>query len=651
MRRRLPIGAELVDHVGRGRGGGGGGGRGGGGNGGGGGGGGGGAHFRVWAPKRKRVDVLIGDDTIALDREDDGYFSGVANKAGDGSRYRLRLDGGESFPDPASRFQPDGPHGASQVVDPSRFKWQDGDWRGLDGTRQIVYEMHIGTFTRGGTFAAAAEELAELAGLGITLIELMPVAEFPGKFGWGYDGVDLFAPYHGYGTPDDFRAFVNRAHQENVGVVLDVVYNHLGPDGNYLRQFSDTYFTTRHRTDWGEAINYHDDGSGPVREMVLANARHWIEEYHLDGLRLDATDSVYDSSSPHLLEEIGVVARRAAGGRAIIVIAENEAQESRLVRPRDKDGFGLDMIWNDDFHHSALVAATGRREAYFTDYRGTPQELLSAVKRGFLYQGQRYTWQKKRRGTSTSDIPLHRFVHFLQNHDQVANSGDGKRLHQLTSPGRYRALTALFLLAPETPLLFQGQEFGASAPFLYFADHVPEIGALVRRGRREFLAQFPSLAEPDVQRSLADPGSPDTFERSRIDLGERQRHATHYALHRDLIAIRQCDPLLCSCDADIDGALLSDQAFVIRFFAQSAAPNGNDRLLVLNFGPDLALDIAPEPLLAPPNRERGWTRLWHSEDPCYGGSGGAGGAARLELEDGSWRIPAESATLLAADSE
>ena len=627
IKRRLPVGAEIVDH-------------------------GTGVHFRVWAPKRTRVDVMLGEQAVALTPEENGYFSGVAPSARAASRYKFRLDGGDSFPDPASRYQPGGPHGESQVVDPSGFQWTDSGWRGAGAKRQVLYELHFGTFTSQGTFSAAAEQLAELAGLGVTTVEIMPIAEFPGRFGWGYDGVDLFAPYHGYGQPDDFRGFVNRAHEEGLGLILDVVYNHFGPDGNYLRQFSESYFNHARHTDWGDAINYDGKDSAPVREFVLSNARHWVSEYHLDGLRLDATDNIYDDSDTHLLEEIGVAAREAAGSRDIIVLAENESQHAWIVRARaprggagdgDGFGFGLDMVWNDDFHHTALVAATGRREAYFTDYRGTPQELLSAVKRGYLYQGQRYTWQRQRRGTAAGDIPLHRFVHYLQNHDQVANSGDGRRLHQLTSPGRYRALTALLLLAPETPLLFQGQEFGASTPFLYFADHSAELNRLVRQGRGKFLEQFPSLSDPDVQRRLDDPGAMETFERSRLDFAERRQHATHYAMHRDLIALRQCDPVLCSGEALIDGAVLSDHAFVLRFLDTDA----KDRLLVVNLGADLAPDIVPEPLLAPPSSSGKWRPLWSSDDPCYGGFG----ETELESEDGTWRIPAESATLLAADSE
>jgi maltooligosyltrehalose trehalohydrolase len=587
--------------------------------------------------------VDLAGDFVELSHEGNGYHSGMVGRARADDRYRFRLDGDGSFPDPASRYQPDGPHGASQIVDPSRFRWTDAEWRGIGARRQIIYEIHVGTFTPEGTFAAAAEQLAELAGLGVTVLEVMPIAEFPGRFGWGYDGVDLFAPYHGYGSCDDLRAFVDRAHAECLGVILDVVYNHVGPDGNYRRQFSDAYFNPQRVTDWGDAINYDGHDSGPVRELALSNVRHWIEEYHLDGLRLDATDNIYDESEPHLIRQIGAVARKAAGTRGIIILAESEAQVARLLRDPEKGGFGVDMLWNDDFHHSALVAATGRREAYFTDYRGSAQELVSAAKHGFLYQGQHYSWQRNRRGTAALDMAPHRFVHYVENHDQVANSRDGRRLHQITSPGRYRALTALLLLGPQTPLLFQGQEFGSSAPFLYFADHNPELAKLVRSGRGEFLAQFPSLADRKTQASLDDPGDPRTFERSRLDPGERKTHREHLAMHRDLIALRQCDPVLSSGDVRVDGAVLGDHAFVIRYFAD----NGSDRLLVVNLGEDLSPDIVPEPLLAPPGRERGWRRLWHSEEPCYGGRGG--GAGDLESENGSWRIPAESATLLAAD--
>ena len=558
-----------------------------------------------------------------------------------GSRYRFRLDGGRSLPDPASRYQPDGPHGASQVVDPSLFRWTDAAWTGIQPERQIFYELHIGTFTPQGTYAAAAERIEDLVALGVTVVEIMPVAEFSGAFGWGYDGVDWFAPYHRYGSCDDLRAFVNRAHAAGLGVILDVVYNHFGPDGNYLREFSDAYFHSDHITEWGDAINFDGEGSAAVREFVTSNVRHWIEEYHLDGLRLDATHAIHDDSPRHILHDIGVAARQAAGARSVLVIAETEPQDARIVRATAKGGYGLDYIWCDDFHHVAIVAATGKREAYYIDYGGTPQEFVSAVKRGPLYQGQYYTWYKQRRGGAAWDVPHWRMVFCLENHDQVANSRDGRRLHQLTSPGRYRALTALLLLAPQTPLLFQGEEFGSSAPFLYFVDHEPELRRLVREGRAAFLAKFASMADADPH-DLVDPGDPATFGRSRLDWTEREANATHLALHRDLIALRRHDPVLCAGIREIDGAVVGPQAFAIRFFAEE----GNDRLLVVNLGVDLPLAIAPEPLLAPPDLQHGWIPLWHSDDPRYGGRG----APALESEDGRWRIPAESATLLAASA-
>ena len=615
MKRRLPVGADVVTD---------------------------GVHFRVWAPRRSRVDVVIGSAEHRLDAEDGGYFSGTVSSASHGTRYRYKLDGGASFPDPASRFQPDGPHGASEVVDPSRFRWSDAGWSGLDERGQVLYEMHIGTFTPDGTFAAAAAEIPELVSLGVTAVEVMPVAEFPGDFGWGYDGVDFFAPYHGYGSPDDFRAFVNRAHSEGLGVILDVVYNHFGPDGNYLREFSESYFSAKHPTEWGDGINYDDRDSRPVREFMLANVRHWIDEYHLDGLRLDATHSITDTSRPHIFTEIGVEARSAAGSRAVLVIAESEPQDPRLVRPVEKGGHGLTHVWCDDFHHVAHVACTGRREAYLSDYRGMAQEFVSAAKHNILYQGQHYTWQEKRRGTMAWDVPPHRCVFYLENHDQVANSRDGRRLHQLTSSATYRALSALLLLGPQTPMLFQGQEFAASAPFLYFAHHTPELNALVRKGRREFMNQFQSMRDMREGQDIADPSAVETFQRSRLELGERSAHAAHYALYRDLIALRRCDPVLSAGTARLDGAVLSDDAFVLRFMTGGI----EDRLLVINLGADLPLDVAPEPLLAPPIPEAGWMRLWHSEEACYGGLG----AAPIESEDGTWRIPAESATLLAADA-
>jgi maltooligosyltrehalose trehalohydrolase len=575
---------------------------------------------------------------VALAPEGTGYFSGLVAEASAGTLYRYRLDGEAALsPDPASRFQPHGPHGPSQVIDPGAFPWHDQDWRGVPLEGQVLYEMHVGTFTPAGTWEAASQELPALAELGVTVLEIMPIADFVGQFGWGYDGVDLFAPTRLYGTPDDCRRFIDRAHTLGLGVILDVVYNHVGPDGNYLGQFSQAYFTDRYTTDWGAAINYEDQHAGPVREFFLANAGYWIEEFHFDGLRIDATQNIYDTSAEHILAAIARRVRQAARGRTTLLVGENEPQQAKLVRPLEQGGYGLDALWNDDFHHSAMVALTGRREAYYTDYHGTPQEIISALKYGFLYQGQYYQWQGKRRGTPTLDLPPAVFVTFLQNHDQIANSGLGLRIHLLTSAGRYKALTAVLLLGPGTPMLFQGQEFAAASPFFYFADFAGELARLTHQGRAEFLSQFPSLAQPDMQARLPDPADPETFTRSKLDLTERQRHAAIYALHCDLLRLRREDPVFRrQCRGGLDGAVLGPEAFVLRFFGG----RGDDRLLLVNLGRYLHLHPAPEPLLAPPEGRR-WQLQWSSEDPGYGG----GGTAPLEDEE-NWHIPAHAAVVL-----
>lgn len=610
--RRLPVGAEVTPD---------------------------GTHFRVWAPVRSRVEVVPeSGPPLELEREPNGYFSGFAPGVGDGARYRLRLDGGSSlFPDPASRFQPSGPHGPSQVVDPARFEWTDANWAGVSDEGQVLYELHIGTFTPEGTFAAAAARLPQLAELGVTAVEVMPVADFPGHFGWGYDGTCLFAPTRLYGTPDDFRKLVDAAHALGLGVILDVVYNHFGPDGNYIREFAPQFLSTVHKTEWGEPFNFDGPDSGPVREFFVANAGYWIDEYHIDGLRLDATQAIFDDSPSHILTEVACRAREAAGRRAIYIMGENEPQDANLVRSREKGGCGLDAIWNDDLHHAARVALSGKNEGYFMDYRGTPQEFVSAAKWGFLYQGQQYRWHNRRRGRPAFDIPRHRFVAFLENHDQVANSGRGYRVNQMTSPSRFRALTAYLLLIPATPMLFQGQEYASTKPFLYFADHHPELSAMVFSGRKEAMRRFRSQAGPEGMSLVPDPADPKTFERSKLDPAERDARPEWLALHHDLLKLRKSDPAFRS--AIVDGAVLGPAAFVLRFFV----PNDADRLLVVNLGRDLHLDPAPEPLLAPPDANAHWHPVWSSEDPKYGGHG----TAPLDTDD-NWWVPGEAAVVLGA---
>ena len=580
-----------------------------------------GVHFRVWAPDRQKVEVLIeGGGAHLLATEASGYHAALVPGLSPGARYRYRLDGGDAFPDPASRSQPEGPHGPSEVVDPAAFRWTDSAWRGIRREGQVLYELHVGAFTPEGTWTAAARELRALADLGITLIEVMPVADFPGRFGWGYDGVNLFAPTRLYGRPDDFRAFVDRAHSLGLGVLLDVVYNHLGPDGNYLGQYARAYLTDRHATPWGPAPNYDGPDAAPVRELVLANAGYWIDEFHLDGLRLDATHTIHDDSPEHILVAIGRTVRARAGRRGTLVLAEDEAQRVALALPPDAGGMGLDGIWNDDFHHAARVAATGRREGYYRRYLGTADELVAAT-RGPL--------------AAPDALKPAQLVTFLQNHDQIAHSARGLRLQALTSPGRWRALSGLLLLSPGTPLLFMGQEFAASSPFLFFADHEAELAELVRQGRAKHLAQFESAADPAVQALLPDPGSPATFTRSRIDPAERSRNSQAVALHRDLLALRRTEPAFAAQQAPA-GRSLGPAALVLRF----GRADGLDRLFLLNLGSDLPLDRDAEPLLAPPDGEA-WTLAWSSEDPRYGGGGTPASAREGSL------IPAESALVLA----
>jgi maltooligosyltrehalose trehalohydrolase len=599
-----------------------------------------GVHFRVWAPKAESVFIILVRDggeeraPLQLERARQGYWSGLVDTASVGERYFIEIAPGQRFPDPASRFQPEGPDGPSEIVDPGAYQWGDRQWRGVSVDGQILYEMHVGTYTREGTWRAAMAQLPELSRLGITLIEMMPVAEFAGGYGWGYDGVDLYAPTHLYGRPDDLRAFIDRAHQLGVGVILDVVYNHLGPDGCYLSKFSDTYFTKKYGGEWGDPLNFDDENSRPVREYFIENAAYWIDEYHFDGLRLDATQGMIDASKVHIVQEIGDRARRAAAGREIVLVAENEPQQTRLVRDTADGGYGLDFVWNDDFHHSAVVALTGHREAYYTDYAGTPQEFISAAKRGYLYQGQWYSWQRKPRGEPGTGIAPRAFITFLENHDQVANSARGLRLHARTAPCAWRAMTALVLLGPGTPMLFQGQEFASSAPFLYFADHKPPLAESVRDGRREFISQFPSVRDPAVQSTLPAPGDPANFERCVLDLSERERREDAYRLYRDLIATRRSDPAIrMAGEGNVDGAVLSSDVFVLRYFG---GENG-DRLLFVNLGCDYHPGIIPEPLLAPPS-EGQWTLVWSSEHPAYGGEG----TPEFNAREG-WRIPGRSA--------
>ncbi|MEO6951740.1 MAG: malto-oligosyltrehalose trehalohydrolase [Polyangia bacterium] len=595
-----------------------------------------GVSFRVWAPSAKNVEVVFESGaSLLLEPLGDGNFVGIAKDGKPGDRYRYRLDERGLFPDPCSRSQPEGPHGPSEVVDPHAYAWQDASWRGVTMPGLVVYELHVGTFTTEGTFTSARDHLKALAELGVTLLEVMPVAEFSGRFNWGYDGVDLWAPFHGYGTPDDFRAFVDEAHRLGLGVILDVVYNHLGPDGNYLGAYSPDYVTDRYKNAWGESMNLDGPGSAHVREFFIENACAWIRDYHLDGLRLDAIQNIEDQSPRHLLGELSTRVRAEAAPRSIVLVAENELQQVRSIHTPESGGFGLDSMWNDDFHHSAKVALTGRREGYYLDYLGSAQELVSEVRLGFLFQGQHCAFQNKARGTLVRKEPASAFVHFLQNHDQVGNTLYGERIVHTGNPGRIRALTALLLLGPATPMLFQGQEYGATSPFHYFADHEPELSAAVHAGRRGAFMGFASYGTPEAQALVVDPSAEATFQASKLDRSHANPH--HVALHKSLLALRRSDPTLSAQRRElVEGAVFGAHAFVLRWVDDAHG----ERLLVVNLGHELDLAIVAEPLLAPPFGGT-WGVTWSSDDPCFGGPG----AVHPCMGNG-WRLPGESAVFL-----
>jgi maltooligosyltrehalose trehalohydrolase len=598
-----------------------------------------GASFRVWAPAQSRLAVVMDDGLeVAARQEDEGFFSAHVPGARAGRRYWYRLKQGLR-PDPASRFQPEGPLGPSQLVDAAAFRWTDEGWRGAGPRhRHVFYEMHIGTFTQEGTWAAATERLHHLADVGVTTLEVMPLAEFAGRFGWGYDGVQLFAPTRLYGQPDDVRRFVNEAHRLGLAVILDVVYNHFGPVGNVFPEFSQTVHGAP--GEWGDTINYDGQGSGPVREFMKENAAYWIREFHFDGLRLDAVHGIEDTSREHVVSEICRAARDAAGERTVVVVGECEPQDSRLLKDTGDYCDGLDAIWNEDWHHAAFVALTGRRQAYFTDYRGTAAEFAAMARHGFLYQGQWYSWQKKARGGFSIGLPSSRFVTFLENHDQVANTGLGLRLYHHVDQAQWRTLTALLLLGPGLPLLFQGQEFGSSERFTYFADHDGDLGRSVAEGRAEFLSQFPSLARADMKALFPAPGDRATFVACKLRDEERSRDGALLRLHRDLLHLRRDDEVLQALGSEEVRIESSSPALGVLLLRYMKGPL--HRLLVVNFADD---HVSPmnDPLLAPAPGSQ-WVSRWSSEQPQYGGCG-----ATPFSDAGPWVIPSHSATLLISE--
>lgn len=597
--------------------------------------------FTVWAQGRQHVELdMEGLGRLAMHAVEAGYFTLDVPALPAGTRYGFRVEGGPRLPDPASRCQAAGA-GEWSVVTANRFAWTDQAWKGLDRRDQVIYQLHIGTFTPAGTWQAAIALLGHLQALGVTAIQLMPVASFKGRFGWGYDTILPYAPFAPYGTPDDMRAFVDAAHAHGIGVLHDVVYNHVGL-GDHYRAYSAHYFTTRYENEWGPGFNFDGPHAAAVRDFVIGNAAYWIADFHLDGLRLDATQALHDAGDDHIIAAIGRAARAAgqADGRSVYLLAENQPQDRRLIAPLAEGGYGLDALVSDDFQHAARVAMTGHDDFYYRDYAGTPQELVSALKYGFLYQGQRSDMRDEPHGTFNLDTGPERVVHFLENHDQIANSARGFRLAALASPARIRAMTALLLLGPQTPCLFQGQEFGADNPFLYFLGLEGEEAAGVAKGRRDGLSHFPSVTDPVMQDRLPLPHADTTFAASTLDWDQARSGAPLLGLHRDLLALRRAETVFtASGRRRVDGAVIGPAALLIRFFADAPA---DERLLLLNLGRDLPFGVIAEPLFAPP-AGRKWALAWSSEHPDYDGAG-----RRPFDADRFTILPADSALLLAS---
>lgn len=510
--------------------------------------------FRLWAPKLQRVEVALEEKnsrTLSLVRHDEGWFELLTREACAGTHYRFQIHGRLKVPDPASRFQPFDVSGPSEVVNPSAFEWQDEEWPGLPWEETVIYELHVGTFTREGTFAALQQKLDHLVELGVTALELMPLSDFPGKRNWGYDGVLPFAPDNSYGSPEDLKRLIQAAHQKGLMVFLDVVYNHFGPEGNYLREYSPEFFTDRHRTPWGDAINFDGRGSRVVRDFFIHNALYWLEEYHFDGLRLDAVHAIVDDSAPDVLTELAETVRKTFGGKRFVhLVLENYDNAARYLE-RDNQGRArlYNGQWNDDIHHVLHVLTTGERDGYYSDYSPRPiQTLGRCLTEGFAYQGDRSEYHQAVRGETSSHLPPTAFVSFLQNHDQVGNRAFGERITLLADEQAVKAAMAILLLAPSPPLLFMGEEFAARTPFLFFCDFDGKLASDVTQGRRAEFAGFRQFRSQEMRERIPDPNDERTFIRSKLDWqsldGEQNQKRLRFC--RALLALRKKEivPLL-----------------------------------------------------------------------------------------------------------
>ncbi|MBV9440070.1 MAG: malto-oligosyltrehalose trehalohydrolase [Candidatus Eremiobacteraeota bacterium] len=528
---------------------------------------GGGVRFAVWAPSCAQMGLAVEGEELprALQQRGDGWHELVADDLGPGARYRFALPDGTRVPDPASRFQPDDVHGPSEVIDPCAYRWADGAWRGLRWAEGVVYELHVGAFTPEGTFAAATGRLDHLVALGVTAVELMPLGAFPGRRGWGYDGVFPYAPEASYGRPDDVKRFIEEAHARRLAVILDVVYNHFGPEGNYLSLYAPAFFTKRHTTPWGDAIDY---GNATVRAFAVENALYWVDEYHLDGLRLDAVHAIVDDSPVHVLDELAARVRAVERERPIHLILENEENEARrLVRDADGRPRAYDAQWNDDVHHVLHVAATGERSGYYADYTGRADLLARALAEGFAFQGQIMPYRRRSRGEPSAWLPPDAFVAFAQNHDQVGNRAFGERLDTLAPAEAVRAVAATYLLLPQVPMLFMGEEWATDRPFPFFCDFGPDLADAVRDGRRNEFARFPEFADPQARARIPDPLAEATFLSAKLDweAALEGEHARRLAWYRAILAVRRAHivPLLPHLGGDAGCAVVHAVAVAV----------------------------------------------------------------------------------------
>jgi maltooligosyltrehalose trehalohydrolase len=494
--------------------------------------------FEVWAPRASTMEVKIGNKKFPMKKKSRGYWSASIEEAGPGTDYGFVIDGLEpALPDPRSQWQPYSVHGASRLVDHSAFAWSDQDWQAPPLSSALIYELHLGTFTPEGTLKSAESRLDYLKALGVTHVELMPIANFPGKRGWGYDGVDLYAIFNAYGEPNDLKRLVDACHAKGLAVLLDVVYNHLGPVGNYLGKFG-PYFTHSHTTPWGDAVNFEEAGATEVRRFLIDNALMWLRDYHIDGLRLDAVHAYMDRSAIHFLEEITGEVRRleAAMGKHFVLIAESDLNDPRIVKAEEAGGYGLDAQWSDDFHHALFSVISGERAGYYADF-GSLAQLAKSLRRVFVYDGNYSEYRQRNHGRQVVGLSGHRFIGFVQNHDQVGNRAQGERLSHEAGVGRAKIAAALVLTAPFVPMLFQGEEFGASTPFLYFTDYDdPELGRMISEGRKKEFVAFGWA--PD---QIPDPQGEQTFLQSKLNWAEltEQPHRSLLEWHKDLISLRR----------------------------------------------------------------------------------------------------------------